>query len=152
MNQSWDCKKTGKCCTLFVSTGPELTIQEADLIAERMSTLGLPGELISYVKKHGTIPITGAKVPKKCIFLENALCAIHDIKPELCREYPLEIRDMGKNSRIFISYDCPRAEKIENSIKNRDLPNWLEKKLKNKAVETRLVSFYDEKMRYYFND
>ncbi len=130
MNQTWDCKKTGKCCTLFVRTGPELTIQEADLTAERMSILGFSDELITYVKRHRTIPLTGSKVPKKCIFLENDICVIHDIKPELCREYPLEIIETEKNVKILISYDCPRAEKIENSIKNNDIPEWLEKKLK----------------------
>jgi Fe-S-cluster containining protein len=44
-----------------------------------------------------------------CLFLDNNLCSIYDLRPLVCKFYPFELKDSGKNKYVFkASNECPR--------------------------------------------
>lgn len=83
------CLACGRCCDLF---GGHLQASKADL--ERWRTLGRD-DLLQYVNRLGWIWIDPAsgKPLTRCPHLlrrddETTVCAIHEVKPEICRAYP----------------------------------------------------------------
>ena len=46
---------------------------------------------------------------RKCLFLDDKLCSIYDLRPLVCRFYPFELKDSEKGKCVFIgSHECPR--------------------------------------------
>lgn len=145
----WVCKEDGKCCSLFVRTGPHLSGEEVQLIASRMESLGYPADNTDIIMESHYIPLIGDTPPKSCIFLEDNRCKIHDIKPQDCKFYPLQIDTRDDTIRIIISLECPRGEDIEQAIKDGNIPHWLEEQLVGKEVKTEFRSDYEERIKYY---
>ncbi len=85
------CRACGCCCEAF---GGFLRASEAD--RERWKELGRD-DLLAHAGETGWLwldPETGQRLPR-CPYLvrnseDQALCAIHDIKPNICRAYPTE--------------------------------------------------------------
>ncbi len=85
------CRACGCCCEAF---GGFLRASEAD--RERWKELGRD-DLLAHAGETGWLwldPETGQRLPR-CPYLvrnseDRALCAIHDIKPNICRAYPTE--------------------------------------------------------------
>lgn len=83
------CLQCGRCCESF---GGHLHASRADL--ERWRELGRE-DLLRRVTAIGWLwldPETG-EMEERCPFLERtgpdtARCAIHDVKPDICRDYP----------------------------------------------------------------
>ena len=136
---------------MFVFSGPGLSEEEIATIVPEIVKLGLPSDIIEDIKKNKCIPIIGKEPPKTCIFLKNKLCAIHSVKPEVCKDYPLEILVYDYKVKIKISYDCPRAESIERALKI-NVPLWLRNRIKSKEMEIEVVSFYEENIKYYLGE
>ncbi len=66
-------------------------------------------------------------------------------------DYPLEILVYDDKVKIKISYDCPRAESIEQALKI-NVPFWLRNRTKSKEMEIEVVSFYEENIKYYLEE
>jgi len=48
-------------------------------------------------------------VKGKCVFLDDNLCSIYDLRPLVCSFYPFELKDCGKSKYVFVaSHECPR--------------------------------------------
>lgn len=88
-HQGVECLGCGRCCDLF---GRHLRASKADL--ERWQHLER-ADLLARVNRLGWIwvdPQTKKPEPA-CPFLnrtgeDEALCSIHDVKPDMCRAYP----------------------------------------------------------------
>lgn len=97
------CRSCGRCCEAF---GGHLQASRADL--ERWRRLGRE-DLLRRVSPIGWIwidPATGALEPS-CPFLERtgpttARCAIHEIKPDICRDYPTLAHGRRCLSGVFL--------------------------------------------------
>lgn len=98
------CRGCGRCCEAF---GGHLQASKADI--ERWTRLGRE-DLLRRVSSIGWIwidPATGTLEPA-CPFLERtgpdtALCAIHDIKPDICRDYPTMAHGRRCLRGVFLS-------------------------------------------------
>lgn len=98
------CRGCGRCCEAF---GGHLQASKADL--ERWRKLGRE-DLLRRVSPIGWLwidPATGEFEPS-CPFLErtdpeHAFCAIHDIKPDVCRDYPTLAHGRRCLSGVFLS-------------------------------------------------
>lgn len=85
------CYACGRCCEAF---GAYLRASEADIA--RWRALGRT-DILGHVGETGWLwldPETGERL-QQCPFLtrddeERALCAIHAVKPNICRAYPTE--------------------------------------------------------------
>ena len=45
---------------------------------------------------------------RKCVFLEDDSCSIYQVRPLICRFYPFELKNPGKNRYVFDYTDeCP---------------------------------------------
>ena len=88
------CRACGCCCDAF---GGVLHASQADL--KRWKELGRE-DLLAHAGETGWLwldPETGQRL-QRCPFLSRnsesqALCAIHEIKPDICRAYPTEATD-----------------------------------------------------------
>lgn len=83
------CRSCGHCCELF---GGYLHASSCDI--ERWRRLGRD-DLLAMVNSTGWIWIHPDRSTRgeRCPFLkrldsDHAICAIHDIKPDICRDYP----------------------------------------------------------------
>ena len=85
------CRACGCCCEAF---GGFLRASKSDL--ERWEELGRD-DLLAHAGQTGWLwldPETGQRLPRCPYLLRNnedqALCSIHEIKPDICRAYPTE--------------------------------------------------------------
>lgn len=128
----WQCRKTGDCCKRFLSTGPRVTLEERQIIAnsldskeiaDHIRSMGLTKEsIIRYMENHYSLPLQNKDT---CAFLKNNECLIHQIQPILCKTYPLVIKKKGDKTEILVDLDCPRGEELVKAIKNNDIPAYL---------------------------
>ncbi|MFH1834976.1 MAG: YkgJ family cysteine cluster protein [Methanobacteriota archaeon] len=151
----WTCLRCGKCCKSFVCTGPEITDREKTMILNYINKLVITPHLnkiefnLEDVKNHlhekPYLPVLGVKPPKKCVFLSDNICLIHKVKPQICRNYPIELLNKTK---IIVDLDCPRGRDILNELENGRYPTLIRKKIRdvrNLRVEGRY--FFDEKIK-----
>jgi len=79
-----ECKKCGECCgkyhvTLHPDEAPRFTHKKLENLYEKGRKLGLVWALQR--DKNGN-----------CVYLENKLCTIHEIKPSSCKEYSCQMK------------------------------------------------------------
>lgn len=79
------CTRCGNCCR--GEGHVYLTQEDVKRISE---SLGLSREtfLKTYTYRHHRRPVLRNKPNMDCIFLENSLCAVHDVKPRQCTKWP----------------------------------------------------------------
>jgi len=102
--KNFKCNRCGSCCRI----SPFLTNEDIN----RVKKLGYKEkQFIEELKGKKFIRMLG----NKCIFLDNrnkiTSCKIYKARPQICREYPTEIRENG---------DC-RPEILKFDKKIRDL-------------------------------
>ena len=45
---------------------------------------------------------------RKCVFLRDASCSVYEIRPIICRFFPFQLKNLGKNRYLFAYTDeCP---------------------------------------------
>jgi Fe-S-cluster containining protein len=104
------CLGCGRCCDSF---GGHLQASEADLA--RWRALGRD-DLLARVSAIGWIwidPATGS-LEERCPFLvrtgpDAATCAIHDVKPDICRHYPTLAHGRRCLRGVFLSWSAALA-------------------------------------------
>ena len=153
----WQCRQTGDCCKRFISTGPRLTQTEGNNIiqnlenpelSEHLQSIGITKEkIIESIENHGSLPII--KNQGTCVFLKNNECIIHQIKPKVCRDYPLVIEEHETKIIIKVDLDCPRGSGIVQELINNRIPGWLPH---DKPIEVQEGHFYEELAREKFGD
>lgn len=153
----WQCRKTGDCCKRFISTGPSITQTEGNAItqnldnreiAEHLRSIGITKEdVINHIKTRNSLPII--KNQETCAFLKNDECIIHDIKPKVCKDYPLVIEERKNMTLVTVDLDCPRGYGIVQELENNRIPGWLPN---DKPIKVEGRSFYEELAREKFGD
>jgi Fe-S-cluster containining protein len=79
---------------------------EAERISEK--TLKGIGEFADRIENCEPYSYRIKTVDGKCVFLRKNLCTIYDSRPLICRFYPFELKDDGKNKHVFAYTDeCP---------------------------------------------
>lgn len=147
----WQCRKTGDCCKRFISLGPEVKNHESDKIIEKLNkneitehlkNIGISKEtVIESIKNHQSLPLQDQKT---CVFLKNNECLIHEIKPEVCKTYPLKIDYLKEKTKILVDLDCPRGSGLIEAIKIGPIPNWIKT---DKPIEVEGRYFYEDMIR-----
>jgi len=102
------CNQCGKCCLKYNGDDWLGSASEADMLFWLMRK----PEVLEYVddalRNLWTSPVTGRKM-QRCPWLrklpnqEKFTCRIHNVRPEVCRDYPIDIDQM-------ISLDCEMLE------------------------------------------
>jgi Fe-S-cluster containining protein len=111
------CLCCGKCCELF---GGHLNASKADI--ERWRNLGRE-DLLNRVNRCGWIwvdPDT-KRLEETCPFLrrtepETAHCAIHDVKPDICRAYPTLAHGRRCLRGVFLKYTILMGALLAESL------------------------------------
>lgn len=152
----WQCKQTGDCCNRFLSSGPQLNSQEKQTIinnldqkeiADHIAKMGLKkDEFIKYVENRQSLPLQNSST---CIFLKNNECLIHDIKPEVCKTYPLRITKKLGKTEITVDLGCPRGSDLINAIKSGNIPESMDI---DGEISVTGQYFYEEKIREKFGE
>jgi len=153
----WQCRKTGDCCKRFISNGPRLTQIEGNIIIQNLDnpeiishlrSIGFTKEkVINSIKNRDSLPII--KNQETCVFLKGDECIIHQIKPKVCKDYPLVIEEHDDKISIKVDLDCPRGSGIVQELINNKIPDWLSH---NKPIEVQEGYFYEELTREKFGD
>jgi Fe-S-cluster containining protein len=69
---------------------------------------------------------------------------IHEIRPKICRNYPLEI--ISPN-RIKVDLDCPRSEQIIEELEKGDYPLYIKNEINTeKDIKVESEYFFDRKI------
>lgn len=111
------CLCCGECCESF---GGHLHASERDL--ERWRALGRD-DLLGRVSSIGWIwmnPVTGA-LEDECPFLtrtgpETQVCAIQDLKPDICRDYPTLAHGKQCLRGVFLGWIGPVVLAVEEAV------------------------------------
>jgi len=154
---AWQCRKTGDCCKRFISNGPRITkseqvsiVQTLDgpEILEHLRSIGFTQDMVKEnMENKGSLPII--KDQGTCVFLKNDECIIHQVKPKVCKDYPLVIEECDDKILIKVDLDCPRGSGIVQELINNRIPGWLPH---GKPIEVKASYFYEELAREKFGD
>ena len=102
----FECKQCGECCRMH-TIGLRVTLKEAEKLAEREG-VSIKEYVIRLVEDEGTYII-----PQPCRYLVNDACAVHDIKPSVCRKYPFHQRKVfNDNTAWVVIAGCPGSQNI----------------------------------------
>ena len=102
----FECNRCGQCCEIH-KTGVRISKVEAGAFAAR-ENMSLE-EFLKTVKESSDSFI----MPQPCRYhLENA-CAVHNIKPFVCREYPMHFRNTREREVSWVIITaCPGGKKL----------------------------------------
>lgn len=153
----WQCRKTGECCKRFISTGPRVSKSEELLIVQSLDNQEISNHLQSIgftkddVKKsidnRGSLPVIQDQ--GTCVFLKGDECIIHQVKPKVCKDYPLVIEEYATKYIITVDLDCPRGVGIVEELVRHRIPGWIPQ---DKPIEVQKASFYEELAKEKFDD
>ena len=102
----FECTRCGQCCEIH-KTGVRISKEEAEAFATR-SKMQLD-EFLKTVKEAGDSYI----MPQPCRYHKNDSCAVHDIKPSVCREYPMHYRNTRERDISWVIITtCPGGKKL----------------------------------------
>ena len=114
------CTACGKCCTNRedIMMNP-LDVYRAAKHLEMEVTELLDKYCIVFVGRSSLLPIVSPKMKgriKKCPFLENRKCSIHEAKPAVCELFPLgrigDGKADGKVSYFLQPLDCGKKDEV----------------------------------------
>ena len=142
-------KCNGLCCQLFVFSGPKLTSQEWNQLEPVIEQVCESGACRNESELHKcrslkALPLKGARVPYSCAFLsEEGRCNIYEVRPQACRQYPLQIVSTSKEVVVRISEDCYGGVELYRRAKDTPESFVLPAELKNRTLSVELTSFYE---------
>ena len=100
---NFDCFKCGRCCGDTEDTIRHVLLlkSEAEKIAKETVQ-----DIQAFAKEvYGFEPyryeMEKTKTEGKCLFLEDNQCTIYEIRPIICRFYPFELKNLGKDNFLF---------------------------------------------------
>lgn len=103
-NVSFICNQCGRCCGDTEDIVRHILLLKTDVASISNKLLLRDQEFAEEIS--GFEPyIYEMKKTKagKCIFLENNVCTIYEIRPLICRFYPFQLKNLG-NNRYSFSY------------------------------------------------
>jgi len=102
----FECECCGQCC-LIHTIGVRINRAEAEALAQRdhLTT----AEFVAGVLEDKDTFI----IPQPCRYLVDNRCVVHDIKPSVCRKYPLHQRKtVSPDNTWVVITGCPGGQKI----------------------------------------
>jgi Fe-S-cluster containining protein len=102
------CNQCGKCCLKYNGDDWLGSATEADMLFWLMRRPEVLDYVDGILHSLWTSPVTGEKM-QRCPWLrklprqEKYTCRIHNVRPEVCRDYPIDVDQM-------ISLDCEMLE------------------------------------------
>ena len=104
--EHFECTRCKQCCRIHTK-GVRVTVSEAEMLSRRAGTK--PFDIIPETPIEGEYHL----MPQPCRFLEESGCSVHDIKPFVCREYPLHFRKTrGEEISWVIITACPGGKNL----------------------------------------
>jgi len=121
----WSCEECGACCRDLPDRKRKIVLTDNDIEKIKQS------EKKSFYEKTGEYPFTGVMKMKngKCVFLDECLCEIYDVRALICRTYPFWIE---RNDEVFMIRPDMNCQGIG---KGHELEEGFFRKLLKKALE-----------------
>jgi Fe-S-cluster containining protein len=102
----FNCTRCGQCCQIH-KTGVRISRTDVAALAARSNQTA--GEFLQTVQESGESYI----MPQPCRFFSMNACTVHDIKPGVCREYPMHFRKVkDQDTSWIIITACPGGKKL----------------------------------------
>jgi Fe-S-cluster containining protein len=104
--EHFECTRCGSCCRIHTK-GVRISHSEADALAA--------SEGVEFQEFTRTLAETEGSflIEQPCRYLDGNSCSIEDIKPFVCREYPLHFRkSRGEEVSWVIITACPGGRKL----------------------------------------
>lgn len=104
--EHFECSRCGQCCTIH-KTGVRVSPSDAEHFAKREGRV-----LEDFLK---TVQASGDSyiMPQPCRYLKGEACLVHEIKPSVCREYPMHFRKVKNQETSWIIITaCPGGKKL----------------------------------------
>jgi Fe-S-cluster containining protein len=99
--EHFECTRCGECCRIH-KTGTRITLAEAD----RLATVG-GISLQEFLKTVQTTEETYI-MPQPCRYLTDSVCTVQDVKPDVCRQYPMHFRKVKDQQTSWVIITaCP---------------------------------------------
>jgi len=99
------CRQCGDCCRGFGGT----YVSESDIEVIARYVKAAPERFLTrYCQPSGSRWVLGQGATGYCVFWRDGLCAIHPVKPRMCREWPF-IRSVARHPENWFSMaaSCP---------------------------------------------
>ncbi len=108
--QPFQCDKCALCCGDTKEKVRMILLLKSEADRIRLRTRKSLVEFANRIEGFEPYVYSIKKTAKgKCLFLDNNLCSIYDLRPLVCRFYPFELKDSGKGKYVFMgSHECPR--------------------------------------------
>lgn len=102
----FECQQCGQCCRIH-TVGVRITQSDAERLAQKEG-LSLDEFLKTVLKAGDTYLIT-----QPCRYQDGNRCAVHDVKPAVCRKYPFNKHEGydDKTAWVVIA-GCPGGRKL----------------------------------------
>lgn len=108
--EKFECTRCGECCRIH-KTGVHITRAEADSLAKR------DGMSIDDFLKTVHVTSENCIMPQPCRYLTQNGCAVQQIKPDICRQYPMHFHKVkGQESPWVIITACPGGLKLLETL------------------------------------
>ena len=148
----WQCRRTGRCCKLFVFSGVRASDKEWKLLEKDIKLLKLSKEEFERCENQHTLPVIGKNPPKKCAFLKGKnTCIVYEKRPGRCQEYPIMIQRYKDSVTFHISDDCPRGKELTKMIETNTPPK-LKSIIDSRKTRVMLESFFEKSAQEYYDE
>ena len=103
-NVSFICSQCGRCCGDTEDIVRHILLLKIDVASISNKLLLRDQEFAEEISGFEPYIYEMKKTAAgKCIFLENNICTIYEIRPLICRFYPFQLKNLG-NNRYSFSY------------------------------------------------
>jgi Fe-S-cluster containining protein len=104
--EHFTCQECAQCCRIH-REGVKITLPDARRLARHDGlTLKEYYRTVQKCEDH-------CLIEQPCRYLEGNCCTVHSIKPEICRNYPLQYRSVdGHEAKWLIIIACPGGKKL----------------------------------------
>ena len=116
----WDrfqCQHCGRCCVEPIVGGIGVMPSEQARLGAR---LGLSGRV--FRERYTVVRNGGFEMPCPCVFRLEGRCSAYEVRPLVCRVFPLELSMAKAIGELAVQAVCPGARKVfvEQTKRRRD--------------------------------
>lgn len=106
-NVRFECQRCAKCCGDSSHRGRNILLLESEVRQISNTTSLRP---LSFASRSLSIQPYRYRMKKrngKCVFLDGKACRIYNLRPLICRFYPLSLKRGNNGHRFEVSEECP---------------------------------------------
>jgi Fe-S-cluster containining protein len=106
-NVRWQCLRCARCCGDVQNRKRRIVLLPSE-VTEICEHVGLrKGDFTNPLAGHEPYAATMKKTGGKCVFLKNGSCSIYDVRPLVCRFFPIWLVKESSKYTFNITEECP---------------------------------------------